>query len=226
MKQQNGPVGRNVDPGFSERLRLRREEEDRMDRERKMAAQKKLQELEEKRKSKSSPLGDKEKDMDEKSSGGYGGDFDKKSEQRGSMDYGKKYGNDKYDSYDNYGRGAPANDFKKSTFQSNLPPRFQKQQHIERIDDRREKPGPPGYKPLHQQDSKNIPFAQQTYEQRWTYNKQQHQAPSTRRNISLSQSSSDDNRRDNGKGYGRRRLESKRTKQWHQENIDPSTNHS
>lgn len=124
-------------------------------------------------------------------------------------DYGKKYGNtDKYDSYDY--RGAPANDFKKSSFQSNLPPRFQKQQNFDRHDDRRnEKPGPPGYKPLHQQDSKNVPFSQQPYEQRWTYNKQLQQAPPTRRNMSsLSQSSSDDNRRDNNKGYGRRRQES------------------
>lgn len=180
-----------------------------MERERKMAAQRKLQELEEKAKNKSSPPTDREKENDEKL-----GDYEKKSEHRGSMDYNKKniFG-DKYDSYrdDSYGRGAPVNDFKKSSFQSNLPPRFQKQQHIERVDDRREKPGPPGYKPMNQQDSKNIPFAQQSYEQRWMYSKQSQQAPPTRRNMSsLSQSSSDDNRRDNSKGYGqgRRRLES------------------
>lgn len=164
-----------------------------------MAAQKKLQELEEKAKNKTLPVADKEKDSDDKP-----GDYEKKSDR----DYGKKY--DKYESYD-YGRGAPPNDFKKSSFQSNLPPRFQKQQNFDRHDDRREKPGPPGYKPLHQQDSKNVPFAQQqSYEQRWSYNKQPQQAPPTRRNMSsLSQSSSDDNnRRDNNKGYGRRRQES------------------
>jgi hypothetical protein len=155
-----------------------------------MAAQKKLQELEEKTKSKSENMKEKEV-VDE-----------------------KKYSSDKYnDSYDSYGRGAPPNDFKKSSFQSNLPPRFQKQQHHEK---------PPGnykegsykegsykegnYKPLHQQDSKNVPFAQQqqqsSYEQqRWSYNKQLQQAPPTRRNMSsLSQSSSDDNRRDTNKG--------------------------
>lgn len=166
-----------------------------------MAAQKKLQELEEKAKNKTSPVVDKEKESDEKL-----GDFEKKSDR----DYGKKYGNaDKYDSYD-YGRGVPANDFKKSSFQSNLPPRFQKQQNFDRHDDRREKSGPPGYKPLHQQDSKNVPFSQPQYEQRWTsYSKQSQQAPPTRRNMSsLSQSSSDDNRRDSNKGYGRRRQES------------------
>ena len=207
MMKQNGPVGRTIDPALAERLQKRREEEERMERERKLAAQKKLLELEEKTKSKSS-LNDKEKISDDKLAYG-GGDYDKKSEQRGSMDFSKKYG-DKYDSYDNYGRGAPPNDFKKSSFQSNLPPRFQKQQNFDRLDDRRgEKPGPPGYKPLHQQDSKNIPFAQQSYEQRWMYNKQSQQAPPTRRNMSsLSQSSSDDNRRDNSKGYVRRRQES------------------
>ena len=190
-----------------DRVRQRREEEERMERERKMAAQRKLQELEEKARNKSSPSMDKEKEDGDK-----GGEYEKKSsEQRGSIDYSKKYNvGDKYDPYDNYGRGAPANEFKKSSFQSNLPPRFQKQQHIDRHDDgRREKPGPPGYKPLHQQqDSKNAPFAQQNYDQRWTYNKQSQQAPPARRNMSsLSQSSSDDNpRRDNNnkdnKGYG------------------------
>lgn len=200
MKPQNGQVGRAVDQALVERLRQRREEEERLERERKMAAQKKLMELEEKTKVKSSSS--MEKEGDDKYA-----DADKKS------DYGKKYGNDKYgDSYDNYGRGAPASDFKKSSFQSNLPPRFQKQQQhvMDRHDDRREKPGPPGYKPLHQQDSKNVPFAQQSYDQRWMYNKQSQQAPPTRRNMSLSQSSSDDNnRRDsNNKGYGRRRQES------------------
>lgn len=163
-----------------------------------MNAQKKLLELEEKSKNKSS-----DKEVDDRM------DFEKKS-----MDYSKKYvgNNDKYDSYDNYGRGAPANDFKKSAFQSNLPPRFQKQQNFDRNEDRRsDKPGgPPGYKSLHQQDSKNVPFSQQSsYEQRWSYNKQSQQAPPTRRNVSsLSQSSSDDNRRDNNKGYGRKRQES------------------
>lgn len=208
-KQQNGPVSR-IDPALAERLQKRREEEERLDRERKLAAQKKLLELEEKAK-KSSPAIEKEKNLDEKTT--YSGDYDRKRGS-GSVDYGKKYGNDKYDSYDNYNRGAPTGDFKKTSYQSNLPPRFQKQQHIDRRDDdqrddRRDKAGPPGYKPLHQQDSKNVPFAQQPYEQRWTYNKQPQQAPPTRRNISsLSQSSSDDNRRDNTKGYGRRRQES------------------
>lgn len=189
-------------------MQKRREEEERMERERKLAAQKKLLELEEKAKSKSSPSNDKEKNADDKQAYTTS-DYDKKSEQRGSMDYGKKYG-DKYESYDSYNRGAPANDFKKSSFQSNLPPRFQKQQNIDRHDDRREKPGPPGYKPLHQQDSKNVPFAQQSFnDQRWMYTKQSQQAPPSRRNMSsLSQSSSDDNRRDNNKGYVRRRQES------------------
>ncbi|CRL05547.1 CLUMA_CG018044, isoform A [Clunio marinus] len=203
--KMNGPMSRSVDQALVERVRQRREEEERLERERKMAAQKKLMELEEKAKMKSSSM-EKDKENDEK----YGD-----CEKRGSMDYGKKYGGDKYDSYDSYGRGsAPPNDFKKSSFQSNLPPRFQKQhQNIERHDDRREKSGgPPGYsKPLHQQDSKNIPFAQPSYEQRWTYGKQSHQQqpPPTRRNMSsLSQSSSDDNRRDNNKTYGRRRQES------------------
>lgn len=208
MIKQNGPINRTIDPALGERLQKRREEEERMERERKLAAQKKLLELEEKTKSKSLVSSEKEKSSDDKMSYG-SGDYEKKSEQRGSMDFGKKYG-DKYDQYDNYGRGAPPNDFKKSSFQSNLPPRFQKQQNFDRHDDRRgEKPGPPGYKPLHQQDSKNIPFAQQSYEQRWMYNKQSQQPPPTRRNMSsLSQSSSDDNRRDNNKGYGRRRQES------------------
>lgn len=185
-------------------MRERQDEEERVERERKMNAQKKFQELEEKSKSKSSSFADKEKESEEKL-----GDFEKKSDR----DYGKKYvSTDKYgntDSYD-YGRGAPANDFKKSSFQSNLPPRFQKQQNFDRHEDRREKPGPPGYKTLHQQDSKTVPFPQQSYEQRWSYNKQPQQAPPARRNMSsLSQSSSDDNRRENSKGgYGRRRLES------------------
>lgn len=209
MKQHNGPIGRSVDQALVERVRQRREEDERLERERKQAAQKKLMELEEKTKTKASPPTDKEKDSDDKLNVNYA-DSDKKSEHRGSMDYGKKYG-DKYDNYDNYGRGALASDFKKSSFQSNLPPRFQKQQHvnIDRHDDRREKPGPPGYKSLHQQDSKNVPFAQQSYDQRWMYNKQSQQVPPARRNMSsLSQSSSDDNRRDSSKGYGRRRQES------------------
>lgn len=159
-----------------------------MEHERKQAAQKKLLELEEKAK-KSSPSMEKEKERDDKI-----GDYDKKTDYK-KFNSGDKYG----DSYDNYGRGGPGNDFKKSSYQSNLPPRFQKQQHFDRNDERREKPGPPGYKPLHQQDGKNAPFSQQpSYEQRWSYNKQN---PATRRNVSLSQSSSDDNRRDNNKGY-------------------------
>lgn len=167
-----------------------------MEHERKQAAQKKLLELEEKAK-KSSPSMEKDKERDDKI-----GEYDKKSDYSKKFNVGDKYG----DPYDNYGRGGPSNDFKKSSYQSNLPPRFQKQQHFDRNDDRREKPGPPGYKPLHQQDNKNAPFTQQpSYEQRWTYNKQN---PATRRNVSLSQSSSDDNRRDNGKSYPRHRRES------------------
>lgn len=163
-----------------ERVRQRREEEERLERERKMAAQKKLQELEEKTKNKPEIL--KEKETTEE----------------------KKYSGEKYnDTYD-YGRGAPNSEFKKSSFQSNLPPRFQKQHH--------EKP-PGNYgKPIHQ-ETKNVPFSQQqsSYEQqRWSYNKQVQQTPTSRRHISsLSQSSSDDNRRDNNtKGYNRRRQES------------------
>lgn len=164
-----------------ERARVRREEEERLERDRKMAAQKKLQELEEKTKKQSDGL--KEKDVVEE----------------------KKYGGDKYnDAYDNYGRGAPPGDFKKTSFQSNLPPRFQKQHN--------EKPQGNYGKPMHQ-ETKNAPFGQQQSsfeQQRWSYNKQMQQAPPTRRHISsLSQSSSDDNRRENSsKGYGRRRQES------------------
>lgn len=193
---------------MGERLQKHREEEEHLEHERKLAAQKKLMELEEKTKKNTSPLSEKEKISDEKLAVYSSGDYDKKPEHRCSMDFGKKY-IDKYEAYDNYGR-APSGDFKKSSFQSNLPPRFQKQQNFDRQDERRsEKPGQSGFKPLHQQENKNIPFAQQSYEQRWMYSKQSQQVPPSRRNMSsLSQSSSDDNRRDTNKGYSRRRQES------------------
>jgi hypothetical protein len=202
MSKQNGPLGRSVDQQLIEKMNKRREEEERMERDRKLAAQKKLMELDSKNKDKD---GGKLLENDDKSD-------DRKKEQRGSVDYGKKY--DKYDSYDNYNRGgresvrdsgAGANFGNKSSFQSNLPPRFQKQQ----LDHRQEKPGPPGFKPM--MDNKNMTYSQtSSYEQRqWGYNKQQQQQPSSRRNMSsLSQSSSDDNnRRDNMKNYARRHLE-------------------
>lgn len=220
MSQQNGP--RSLDPLYVEKMKMVREEEDRKERERKLAAQRKLQELDDK--SKKSDAGSV---IEEKTSSGIGyiiNDADKR-------DYGgkSKYINssDKYDSYDPYARrnergsgggqerdlssgGGVAGEFKKSSFQSNLPPRFQKQhQHI---DDRRS--GPADKRPLHQQDSKNIPFAQHPpYEQRWSqYNKNQsnqNQPPPRRNMSSLSQSSSDDNPRNgNAKAYNRRRQES------------------
>ena len=192
-----------------------REEEDRKERERKLAAQRKLQELDDKSRQKSS---DGSNVVEEKTSSGIGyviNDVDKR-------DYGKsKYiGNEKHDTFDSYGRRGgdrerdlSAGDYKKSSFQSNLPPRFQKQhQHI---DDRDRRNMAVDKRPLHHQDSKNIPFAQHSspYEQRWSqYNRNQsNQAPPTRRNMSSLSQSSDDNPR-NGSGpnkpYNRRRQES------------------
>lgn len=218
--QHNG--NRSIDQALVEKMKQRREEEEKLERERKIAAQKKLQELEVKTMQKYSTDKLQEKDSDDKLTQASDSSAERKTEQR-SNDYGKstKY-IDKYDSYDfgqqqqrgGSGSREQIGDFKKSAFQSNLPPRFQKQQHFDRHDERRDKPLPPGYKSLHQQDSKNVPFAQQSFEQqRWNYsNKQQSQQQThslARRNVSsLSQSSSDDNRRDGSKSYGRKRLES------------------
>ncbi|KAG5672912.1 hypothetical protein PVAND_003000 [Polypedilum vanderplanki] len=231
-EKQNGP--RSIEPSYIEKMKMKREEEERIERERINAAQRKLQELDEKSKQKQISLDkSQEKDViEEKTTSGLTytiNDSDKK------LDYGKsKYQiNDKYDTYDQYGRNAnitqalssnASGEFKKSQFQSNLPPRFQKQQqHIERQDDRREKPSSNNYKPLHQQDSKNIPFAQyeqqqqqsqqSQQQQRWNqYNKttSQQTAPPRRNMSSLSQSSSDDNRQQNSgkQSYNRRRQES------------------
>jgi len=250
MKQQNGP--RSIDPSYIEKMKMVREEEERLERERKVAAQRKLQELEEKSKqqkmqiSLDKPPPSHEKEIEEKPISGINytiNDSDKKvdlqqsqqqQQQQTQRDYGKstKYMNDnnnKFDMYDSqYGRNSNAGGadyIKKTTFQSNLPPRFQKQQQYgDRPDDRREKGPQSNYKPLHQQDSKNVPFIQhpqssydqqqnQQQQQRWMqYNKgNQQQGNPPRRNMSsLSQSSSDDNRQNNSKQpyNSRRRQES------------------
>ncbi|CAO1439362.1 unnamed protein product [Diamesa serratosioi] len=222
-KQTNGP--RPVDPLLADKMNKRREEEERLERERKLAAQKKLLELEEKSKQKnnSSPAGSLDKDNDEKVS--YTtlprANSDNNKERN---DYMNKYNDrDRDMAYNDGYRGGErggerGGDFKKSSFQTNLPPRFQKQ-HMDRNDvgskssggndrnyNNNNNRGPP--------DSKNIPFSQQQYDQRWMYpqhkqnSSQQQQQP--RRNMSsLSQSSSDDNRRDSrgdksGQGYRRR----------------------
>jgi hypothetical protein len=219
-KQQNGP--RSIDPLYVEKMKMVREEEDRKERERKSAAQRKLQELDEKNKHQPKMM---TQDIDDKTSSGIGYTIND-ADKRDSYNNKSKYINDKYD-YD-YGRNQAGigPEFKKSSFQSNLPPRFQKQHNIDRRDDDMRRPmdkssassTSSSYKPLHQQDSKNVPFAQQpAYEQRWIqYNKaNQQQGPPPRRNMSsLSQSSSDDNRQSNSGAtsnkptYNRRRHES------------------
>ncbi|XP_070503783.1 probable WRKY transcription factor protein 1 isoform X2 [Chironomus tepperi] len=245
MKQQNGP--RSIDPTYIEKMKMVREEEERLERERKVAAQRKLQELEEKSKQQKmqqiSLDKSHEKEIEEKPISGINytiNDSDKKvdhqqsQQQQTQRDYGKpsKYMNDnKFDVYDSqYGRNnnaGGADYIKKTTFQSNLPPRFQKQQQYgDRPDDRREKGPQNNYKPLHQQDSKNIPFIQhpqssydqqqqqqqnQQQQQRWMqYNKGNQGNPPRRNMSSLSQSSSDDNRQNNSKQpyNSRRRQES------------------
>ena len=123
---------------------------------------------------------------------------------------GSKYDRE-YNDYNSRG-GDPAQ-FKKSQFQSNLPPRFQKQ-----IIDRHDKPSAPtsasSASSAYPSSAKNVPFTQQ-FDPRYIYQQQQsqykqQQAPQ-RRNMSLSQSSSDDNRRDSrdaNSGSYRRRQES------------------
>lgn len=197
-EQKNGPMQRSVDRQLLEKINKRREEEEQMERERKLAAQKKLMELDEKSKGKDGKENDDKVD-------------DRKKDPRGSVDYGKKY--DKYDTYDSYNRGSAGSNFNKTNYQSNLPPRFLKQQQMDQRhgspsdQSQNQKSGPPGYgKTLI--ESKNM-SSHVSYDQRWGYNKQ---PPTNRRNMSsLSQSSSDDNnRRDNVKNYPRR----------HQENDD------
>lgn len=193
LKQQNGPMQqRSVDRQLLEKMNKRREEEEQMERERKMAAQKKLMELDEKAKGGSKDGKENDEKLDER-----------KKDQRSSADYGKKY--DKYDSYDNYNRGPPASsNYNKPSYQSNLPPRFLKQQQLDGRHEPSSKPGPPGYGKSMIDNKSMSSHSSYDQQQRWGYSKQQ---PSSRRNMSsLSQSSSDDNnRRDNVKNYQQRR---------------------
>lgn len=152
--QQNGhrsagaPV---VDAELLERIKQRKEEEERRANERRMAAAKKLQELEQKINKKKELSGENENDLNAPSSAatapiGYGkndaneprtndryrsdGDGGKIRENKDARDYGNRY-ESKFDrDIGDRSRGAPNTGdaaFFNKPYQSNLPPRFQKQ---------------------------------------------------------------------------------------------------
>lgn len=238
--QSNGPLmAPRSDLTLVElKMKQRREEEERIAHERKMAAQKKLQELEEKSKHKqqnmiTSPGSSMEKDGDQ--------NMDSMDSKKLDWNKGRDMKYDKYDKYDSrdmrdsyqdsYQRGggtgsSVGGDFKKTSFQSNLPPRFQKS----KMDyNQPKRSGPQSSSSSYQgpggndgNNASKMPFNQQY----WMYSNskqpssQQQQSqgqgqsiqqqPPRRNMSSLSQSSSDDNhhnRRDSrgGPGHNRRK---------------------
>lgn len=146
--QQNGhrsgaPV---VDAELLERVKQRKEEEERRANERRLAAAKKLQELEQKMKQKKELSGENESDTNAPSSAPYVGKgeaTEPRTNDRYRSDDGKirdgkdqrEYGNRYESKFDrdigdrSRDRGAPVagDPFFNKPYQSNLPPRFQKQ---------------------------------------------------------------------------------------------------
>lgn len=144
--QQNGhrsgpPV---VDAELLERVKQRKEEEEKRANERRLAAAKKLQELEQKINKKKELSGENESDSNTASSGVYGkGDAneprtndryrsdDGKIRDKDSRDYGNRYESkferDIAQSRDRGGTPNSTDPFFNKPYQSNLPPRFQKQ---------------------------------------------------------------------------------------------------
>lgn len=142
--QQNGHRSGAPDPELLERIKQRKEEEERLANERRLAAAKKLQELEQKINKKKEMSGDNENESNASSSAvAYGkveandprtnnnrymnNDDGKGRDGKDSREYGNRY-ESKFDR-DSRERGPPnAGDaFFNKPYQSNLPPRFQKQ---------------------------------------------------------------------------------------------------
>lgn len=141
--QQNGhrsgaPL---VDLELLERVKQRKEEEEKRAHERRMAAAKKLQELEQKISKKkemsnesendlnASPPGAKSDGSEPRSNDRYSRSDDGKRDNKDARDYGNRYGS-KFDrELDTRDRGTPnaGDPFFNKPYQSNLPPRFQKQ---------------------------------------------------------------------------------------------------
>lgn len=140
---QNGvdrrPVGA-LDTEILERVKQRREEEEKREMERRQAAAKKLQALEEKIHSKRSTVSE-----DSDSAAPSVTQKLDVSKERHASQYGSKETYDRRDRYDKYERGDRGGerdprgaDPRDRNFQSNLPPRFQRQQHGS--DSRQERP--------------------------------------------------------------------------------------
>ncbi|XP_063696499.1 probable WRKY transcription factor protein 1 [Culicoides brevitarsis] len=134
---QNGvdrrPVGA-LDTEIIERVKQRREEEEKREMERRQAAAKKLQALEEKIHSKRANVSE---DSDNATSTSITQGMQKldvgSKQERHVNQYGSKETYDRRDRYDKYERterdSRGTTDSRDRNFQSNLPPRFQRQQH-------------------------------------------------------------------------------------------------